>query len=787
MTGIRKRDGDSEGDSGFVTPDSTTREKVAKFIEGEDVLSHGKDGLFYLGTVVFVDAENERCLIQFEDSTAHWSLYKDLAKLRLPESDELCVVCKSSKSYSCNEIVLCYICDQGYHQNCLQPAIGSEFCESDSEWECPRCSSNNLPDKEEKKREKGSSPRKQRPNKHQEHFDQDYKQTLPYQLESLTWDLGHKTNKEQTYCYCGGPGEWYNRMLQCQRCKQWFHEACVDCVHTPLLYGDRFYVFVCSLCNEGCEFLHRLDLKWVDVVHLSVFNLTLQEAKMYFEYDSGITQWVTDNWEFLQCPLGLQNVRVNERKYEVLRILEGNKPRFKCAKECKKKASMWGLRARVPPPVPTITLPPAVITEHSIKHIVVRHKKSSVSPPLRRSVKLKGEKEEVDTSPHRISPAKKRPYSLGPTLPSPPFSFAIEDEDEERDGEDEEEEEEEEEEEVPVGELDDDDDAKKGGKRKRKRELDILMEDKKAKKMIEEIDSTLSLSTRNFYSPSDASEQNKEENRRKRGRPPKKSESGSKEPSHKKPLRSIKKKEFSKEGKQGEGDAEGKYSKHQSDSLPSLTAPAERDTSGDDTSSHGTLESFIPPPTNFEGQNHPFLHLDSLSYGMPIIRPLKRKLNESDIKIGKNGEVKRRRLRRKLDKAKFMYLTHPSHSFASSYGGGSIGAISVGLNGNNLSKIIGNSGCAVPSSTSIRNCVDYALSGRLQKRNSSDGTSNKEDGSTNYSLSDLKSSVNSYFGAENRIANGEKFRILAKRTNSRDSKTQYLIEWEGTTSANPNS
>ncbi|RXG61765.1 hypothetical protein Avbf_06277 [Armadillidium vulgare] len=72
----------------------------------------------------------------------------------------------------------------------------------------------------------------------------------------------------------------------------------------------------------------------------------------------------------------LQNVRVNERKYEVLRILEGNKPRFKCAKECKKKASMWGLRARVPPPVPTITLPPAVITEHSIKHIVVRHKKS---------------------------------------------------------------------------------------------------------------------------------------------------------------------------------------------------------------------------------------------------------------------------------------------------------------------------------------------------------------------------------------------------------------------------
>lgn len=50
------QDGDSEGDSGFVTPDSTTKEKVPRFIEGEDVLSHGKDGLFYLGVIVVVSA-----------------------------------------------------------------------------------------------------------------------------------------------------------------------------------------------------------------------------------------------------------------------------------------------------------------------------------------------------------------------------------------------------------------------------------------------------------------------------------------------------------------------------------------------------------------------------------------------------------------------------------------------------------------------------------------------------------------------------------------------------------
>uniref|UniRef100_A0A452I8C9 PHD-type domain-containing protein n=2 Tax=Gopherus agassizii TaxID=38772 RepID=A0A452I8C9_9SAUR len=314
-----------------------------RFWEGQDVLARWTDGLLYLGTIKKVDASRQVCLVQFEDNSQFLVLWKDINPAAVPGEEQICCVCYSESVSPENQLVRCEKCGHTYHQECHLPRVldaSSDGAGVLGAWMCRQCVFA-VATKRGGALKKGPYAKAML----------SMKLVLPYQLKALEWDPAHLTNRQQCYCYCGGPGEWNLKMLQCCSCAQWFHEACTQCLSKPLLYGDRFYVFECCVCTGGPESVRRLPLRWVDVAHLILYHLSICCKKKYFDFEREILPFASENWDNLL--LGeLSDTPKRDRYSQLLSALSSHKDRFISGKEIKKRKGLFGLHIRVPPPAP---------------------------------------------------------------------------------------------------------------------------------------------------------------------------------------------------------------------------------------------------------------------------------------------------------------------------------------------------------------------------------------------------------------------------------------------------
>ncbi|XP_052790457.1 uncharacterized protein LOC128224585 [Mya arenaria] len=347
--------------SGELVPYKKKKGKPYLFAKGDDVSARWHDGRFYLGKILKIDDSNQRCLLRYDDDSEYWSLFKDIHRV-LEDDEMICCVCLGETSEKPNEIVLCEYCLQGYHQQCHRPEIEDDtIADPNDPWLCRNCvflSTVRL----------GGAIKTGKLALELKKM----KQVLPYDLNSLTWDAQHKNNIDQSYCYCGAPGVWYQKMLQCCRCKQWFHEACMQCLDYPLMFSDTFYIFVCAPCNYGNEYIKRLDVEWLDILHICLFNLAVVNRRKYHNLETEVIGWLDDNWDALQISK-YNDLSDRERQKIIEETLEAHKDRFKNASEFRQSQTLWGLRVKVPPPRIHVTLPSnqevtdQMVAKHKIK------------------------------------------------------------------------------------------------------------------------------------------------------------------------------------------------------------------------------------------------------------------------------------------------------------------------------------------------------------------------------------------------------------------------------------
>ncbi|ORX49791.1 hypothetical protein DM01DRAFT_1337934 [Hesseltinella vesiculosa] len=130
----------------------------------------------------------------------------------------------------------------------------------------------------------------------------------PYDLTALAWNDDHSRNDQDIYCYCGKGFNSHKSMAQCNQCRQWYHCGCMPCLEKrPLMFGDVFYDFVCSICSQGEEKFGHDTLSWSGAVQLVLYHLTRQKRlgtgkqqdRYYFRFTSEVCEWLENEWDRL--------------------------------------------------------------------------------------------------------------------------------------------------------------------------------------------------------------------------------------------------------------------------------------------------------------------------------------------------------------------------------------------------------------------------------------------------------------------------------------------------------
>ncbi|KAJ2707216.1 transcription factor, contains a PHD finger motif [Coemansia sp. IMI 203386] len=140
--------------------------------------------------------------------------------------------------------------------------------------------------------------------------------------------------KQVSKCsYCESNSAESLKTVPCLSCGSRCHIDCIACAakfKDKILLGDDFFHFKCFKCTDGQERFKRYHLSWVDVVHITLFNLTHNppvrpnsganrikaddptgqfssnehgpqeygDSRIYFHYKADVAKFIDQHWSY---------------------------------------------------------------------------------------------------------------------------------------------------------------------------------------------------------------------------------------------------------------------------------------------------------------------------------------------------------------------------------------------------------------------------------------------------------------------------------------------------------
>ena len=117
----------------------------------------------------------------------------------------------------------------------------------------------------------------------------------------------------------------------------------------PITPGDPAWLFVCSHCNSGRECLKKMELSWLELVHLIMFDLTLKTERKFHHFEIDLLPFFDSSWNNFQLKKHFTSLTIEERNKRIKEQLFYEMC-FENGSESGQDRNLWGLRRSVPPP-----------------------------------------------------------------------------------------------------------------------------------------------------------------------------------------------------------------------------------------------------------------------------------------------------------------------------------------------------------------------------------------------------------------------------------------------------